>query len=659
MLYPHLVSIEVPPPPHDRMSSTAGGGGQTSKKRGRDEHDDFGTVRRALQAMETTFITIHDLTYDANILYASTSISDVLDWRSDEVVGKSCWDFFHPDEIPFAKAIHGRGVELDKASVLNYCRIKNKYGEWVGCECVFTVVYNVLIGCTSIYMDGPKAKKRAVEAPVVRQLFSSSPRDPRYHMLQYISSKFASGPRPHLHEPRAALFLNRFTRTLTINFATNGLEKLLGIPARELTNQSFYYCIQENCLGEAIRCLESAKANDSIAYLRFWFRDPRTDTASQHDEIIDDVDGSSSDEDGGVQLNPAIQVVNDEDASPSEDAITTDSSGPPSASGRSNLIPRPQELADDSRHSSGNSTDLGPDSSNAIFDNSSNERPSTPHSVMSLDSPTTRTPPRRNTNRRSADGQQNQARSDRAIELEAVVSCTSDGLVVIMRAARPFVPDSVRVPPQRVTSPFSNGLFASPWATVPIMPDPSRFTSFQPSSTLRTTAIHTSATNVQPVHSAYAGPREPATSSSGPPLVDFMNSIRDVAVFAWALTGINGSLQRYGRGRPLVGSVPGSGLPIWDPDGTLAEKEKANTTSVLRKTEDGYIASTQDPPKAEDDPANDAEKATIEDTGADETAKPIAAVQSSIPDIREKIDATEKTPAVNESEVNGEQHAGQ
>ena len=77
-----------------------------------------------------------DLSLDARLLYVSNSIGDILGYHPEEVVGKSCWEYFHPDEIPFAKAIHGRGVELDKAAVLNYCQIKSKDGTWVGCEYV-------------------------------------------------------------------------------------------------------------------------------------------------------------------------------------------------------------------------------------------------------------------------------------------------------------------------------------------------------------------------------------------------------------------------------------------------------------------------------------------------------------------------------------------
>lgn len=105
-------------------------------------------------------LSITDLTLDARLLYASNSITDILGYQPNEVVGKSCWEYFHPDEIPFARAIHGRGVQLDKAAVLNYCQIKNRDGRWVGCECVFTIVHDVMVGCTSIYKNGANSQSK-------------------------------------------------------------------------------------------------------------------------------------------------------------------------------------------------------------------------------------------------------------------------------------------------------------------------------------------------------------------------------------------------------------------------------------------------------------------------------------------------------------------
>lgn len=427
-------------------------------------------------------------------------------------------------------------------------------------------MHDVLVGCTSIYKTGANSqskvpvktlstvlidliitKERATVAPAIRQLFSSSPRDPRYHMLSYISHKFSEEIRPNKHEPRAALFLNRFSRTSTIMYATNGLANVLGITADQLNGKSFYYCIQENCLEDAVKCLESAKANDSIAYLRFWFRDPREAEQTDGDQHMDG-NSSGDDDDGGVHLDDRM----DEDGS--ENAVTSDSSVSQMSSavdqnstGRSSVERDPQRLAANhslldinSRSSSGNSTDLQDGANDAIFDqpatrqsSSSSLSFSTPNDTNRA--PATRLPPR--------PGQ---------IELEAVISCTSDGLVVVLRRARALVPQIAGALTQHS---YANGCFASPWATDPIMPNldlrqNAQLNRYQPAL----------------VPLAPTGAQADTASMKGPDQEDFMNSIREVAVFAWSLTGINGSLARYGRGRPTGQSLPPGGLPIWKPD---------------------------------------------------------------------------------------------
>ncbi|KAH7053354.1 hypothetical protein B0J12DRAFT_52964 [Macrophomina phaseolina] len=469
--------------------------------------------------MEATFITIHDLTREARILYSSDSIVDILGHTPDEVVGKSCWDFFHQDEIPFAKDFHSRGVKLDKAAVLAYCQIRNRDGDWVGCECCFSVVYDVMVCCTSIYRRGMTSQKRAVEAPIVRKLFSSSPKDPRYHMLSHLSAKFNLGPRQQTHEPRAALFLNRFTRTLTIMYATSGIEQVIGISSEEMKGKSFYYCIQENCLEDAVRVLETAKGNDSIAYLRFHFRDPRvrpnrdTPNASE-DEVTDETmtDVTEDEDEGGVDVEggeartpPALNTHN----STSTSGMDTDN---PSTS---------TDEARPSSHEAARRAAVHP-----LHSSASSQAPTSPSTTNGHDD---------------------------YIELEAVVSCTSDGLVVCLRRARPLMPPSAQ--PLRPDQPaYGYGIFAAPWAPEPVFLPP------LPNAYANAARMGLMAPPQQPT---------PAGGSEygGPIAADFMQSIRDVAVFAWALTGINGSLAEYSRGKPKGESQPPDGFPIWNPYG--------------------------------------------------------------------------------------------
>ena len=376
--------------------------------------------------------------------------------------------------------------------------------------------------------------ERAKEAPVVRRMFSSSPRDPRYHMLSYISQKFSKPSKTLEHEPRAALFLNRFSRTLTIMYATNGLADILGIPSNELCGKSFYYCIQENCLRDAVKCLESAKANDSIAYLRFWFRDPRQDNQAEHDEHMSDGHSSGDEDDGGVHLSELM------DHDGTEVAVYSDSSNSLRSSVERDHT-RNESLDPNSRTSSGNSTDLGANNDEAIFDRPEGAQQSRTSSISAPDE------------HNSSNG--SWSRYPSQVELEAVVSCTSDGLVVVLRRAKPFV-CHLPQPLGAAQEPYANGYFASPWASDPILPNSYNHAMYP--------LPHLQQPAAAPVQPTAAGANMAA--SRGPAAEDFMNSIREVAVFAWALTGINGSLEQYSRGTPSGESQPPGGLPIWDSD---------------------------------------------------------------------------------------------
>lgn len=353
-----------------------------------------------------------------------------------------------------------------------------------------------------------------MDAPVVRRIFSSSPKDPRYHMLSHLSTKFSLPVKHKPHEPRAALFLNRFTRTLTIMYATSGLAEVIGIPAESMRGRSFYYCISENCLQDAVKCLENAKGNDSIAYLRFWFRDPRLDdeedAVSDHsDEEMTTTDTTS--EEGGVHLrnSPPIHTQ------PGAMDIDSDES---------------------TRHSSGDSTRHA-DTHEAIFGQARHAESSTSSLAPS---------PERE--RHSPSHVQRDP-----IELEAVISCTSDGLVVCLRKARPLIPHPTQRPSQPV---HQNGFFAAPWAMEPVLPP------------METRAAAGYSSNFAPSLGPQGARKDISNVSvtAGPDQIDFMNAIREQAVFAWALTGINGVLADYAYGKPSGESLPSEGLPVWSSD---------------------------------------------------------------------------------------------
>ncbi|KAI5866673.1 hypothetical protein GGS23DRAFT_602935 [Durotheca rogersii] len=489
--------------------------------------------------MEQTFMTIHNLSPDANVLFASESIVDILGYQPQDVQGKSCFDYFHPQEVPFARSVHSRGVLLDKAAVLHYVRIMSRSGQWISCECCFTVVHDVLVACTSIYRRGEKSKRRAIEAPQIRRIFSSSPRDPRYHMLEHLSPKFRMQPMER--EPRAALILNRFTRTLTVMFATNAVSSILGVRPDQIQDKSFYECIAENCLADAIKCLESAKANDSIAYLRFWYRDPRREEDFEdedQDEDEDDEDEDESEDDEESEQEQDKDMTTDGHGNSvshvhMEHVMDVDVDGVPESEIKTEARFSP-ELAKPAI--------LG-DRDSPVPPFTGNDFPSLAGGAEAYQASADACP-------RASERRRRSRNPIPTFELEAVVSCTSDGLVVVLRKARPPIPS---LHPPLLPVDFENGLFAAPWSEHPIRPyyPPEHFYTFRP-----------------PLLPQYMPLREHVKTAGGPPIDQLMRSIRDVAVFAWALVGINGNIAAYGRGVPSESSQPHDGLPFGDPSTT-------------------------------------------------------------------------------------------
>lgn len=86
-------------------------------------------------------------------MYASESISEILGWEPEDVVGKPWFEYFNKDndDTPMARQATSQGIHLEKAAVIYHAQILHKDGRWITCECVFTVVHDVLVACTSLY----------------------------------------------------------------------------------------------------------------------------------------------------------------------------------------------------------------------------------------------------------------------------------------------------------------------------------------------------------------------------------------------------------------------------------------------------------------------------------------------------------------------------
>lgn len=394
---------------------------------------------------------------------------------------------------------------------------------------------------------------------------------------------------PPDRELRAALIINRFTRSLAIMFATNSVAEVLGLEPAALQNKSFYECIDDNCLDDAMECIEAAKANDSIAYLRFWSRDARredelSDQGSDADEDLsghfladsssgpgEGVSGSTSthqdsvsrrdssdSEQGGVRLDAAMDLdsprhsaspIKREPLSQEPEGARIHSEGPISSAIASNQESAAQSSASDSGHASRGAARNG---------RSQSRRNRTQYPMPS-------------------------------VEIEAFVSCTSDGLVVIIRRAHelPSVGTS-----SSAAGTSRQGIFAAPWAPEPVAAHYGPATSHEPHL------------QQPPPQESLQSTEQEVQSTGGPPMDQLMASIQEVAVFAWALIGINRSLSSYCHGNPTGDAQPchdqyyseqssGSELPAYAPP---PYSDQNHVGAPGQDSANGFIASEKGQP---------------------------------------------------------------
>ncbi|KAI0333724.1 hypothetical protein GY45DRAFT_232255 [Cubamyces sp. BRFM 1775] len=117
-----------------------------------------------------SFIGIVDFTQDANWVYCSESVYDLLGYEPHELIGTPSLNLVHPDEFSEVKELHYTTISQDQAAVLAYLRMKHKdpYKGYILCGISRTVCQNVLVGSVSFAAPGPKAMHNASTAQEVK-----------------------------------------------------------------------------------------------------------------------------------------------------------------------------------------------------------------------------------------------------------------------------------------------------------------------------------------------------------------------------------------------------------------------------------------------------------------------------------------------------------
>jgi PAS domain S-box-containing protein len=224
--------------------------------------------------MDINFISFHDVTEEATILYSSDSVTDVLGYNPEDVIGRSAFDFLHPDEIDTINRIYIARVQAQE--VLTYCRYKHANGNYVDVEAIFHYCYDVVIVATSIRRpETERHHARAQSALTLHvikpdgslELTQGSENQQRIMNLQ--QERFNWDQSTRSPEPRFAVILNRFTRAFSILFVSRAANQMVGIQSDDALGESFFAFVDTQDQPRLREDLEIAKSTDEFVHICF------------------------------------------------------------------------------------------------------------------------------------------------------------------------------------------------------------------------------------------------------------------------------------------------------------------------------------------------------------------------------------------------------
>lgn len=229
--------------------------------------------------MDINFISFHDTSDDCVILYASDSVTDVLGYSPEYVIGRSAFDFLHPDEIPAIRQVHLARIQAQEVSALTYCRYKCSNGHYADVEAIFHYCYDVVIVAT--FIRRPETERHHARAQTALTLHIIKPdgtldliqgSENQQRTMELQNERFNWDDIQRSLEPRFAVILNRFTRALSILFVSRAAEDMVGVRSDEAVGQSFFDYVDTQDQPQLREDLEVAKSTDEFVHVCFHWR---------------------------------------------------------------------------------------------------------------------------------------------------------------------------------------------------------------------------------------------------------------------------------------------------------------------------------------------------------------------------------------------------
>ncbi|KAK3825267.1 MAG: hypothetical protein J3Q66DRAFT_436381 [Benniella sp.] len=222
------------------------------------------------------FISFHDLSPEARILWASPTVYDALGYEPEELAGKCGYDLVYPEDYSEGKEFHKESFIHDLVASQLIVRYKAKDGRPVPCLCVVSLCYDFAVNSTTVLNSGAESyQQRQVYSTLMAR--SAGSKKEEFERMKRHHQAFAANTWDHqLMEPeaRVCLILNRFTRSFIVIYASSACEKVFHMDPDDITGKPILLYIRADDLAPFVEQVNLIKSSTAIAQMRFWFQSP-------------------------------------------------------------------------------------------------------------------------------------------------------------------------------------------------------------------------------------------------------------------------------------------------------------------------------------------------------------------------------------------------
>ena len=85
----------------------------------------------------SSWLTVYDNFAEARLVYVSDGIVDCTDFEPEEMMGKTAFEFLHPDDHPMLGKVHVGNVLNERLSSMVTYKHLCKNGDWIQVEGVY------------------------------------------------------------------------------------------------------------------------------------------------------------------------------------------------------------------------------------------------------------------------------------------------------------------------------------------------------------------------------------------------------------------------------------------------------------------------------------------------------------------------------------------